>query len=273
MNRASAAETDWTDLDRELAAWAAAGRTATFWWRDDDAVGPSAALDRLLGLAAAEAVPLALAVIPAETGPALADTLREHPGRAVLQHGYTHWNHAPAGEKKAELGAHRTAAEVTATLSQGQDRLRVLFGAQFLPVLVPPWNRIDPALIPALPGLGFTGLSTYGGKAGATPGGLAVIDTHIDIIDWRNGRGFVGEAAALALAVRHLAARRRGETAPDAPIRDEPTGLLTHHLVHDQASWAFIAAFIARVAAHPAARWLDVFELFDPDRTAWAHTA
>lgn len=266
MNKAMATEANWRDLDRELAAWAASGRTATFWWRDDDAVAPSTALDRLLDLAATDATPLALAVIPAGTGPALADSLRAHPGVAVLQHGYAHRNHAPANEKKAELGAHRAPAEVTATLAQGRDRLRTLFATQFLPVLVPPWNRIDPALVPALPGLGFSSLSTYGGKAQPPADSLAIIDTHVDIVDWRNGRGFVGEAAALALAIRHLAARRRGETACD-----EVTGLLTHHLVHDQASWAFAAAFITRINAHPAARWLSPFELFAPNRAARTH--
>lgn len=263
MKGVGATERDWSDLDRELAAWAAAGRTATFWWRDDDAVGPSNALDLLLGLAAAESVPLALAVIPAATGPALADALRPRRDVAVLQHGYAHRNHAPAGEKKAELGPHRTPAEVMETLEQGRSRLRALFGARFLPVLVPPWNRVDPSLLPALPGLGFTDLSTYGGRPQPTAGGLAITDTHVDIVDWRNGRGFVGEGAALGLVVRHLAARRRGETA-----RDEPTGLLTHHLVHDRAGWAFTAAFLARVAAHPAACWLTPFELFGPARSA-----
>ena len=66
---------DWPGLSAELDAWAAAGRTATFWWRDDDATAPTPELGRLLRLAGAHGAPLALAVIPAEAGPALAEAL------------------------------------------------------------------------------------------------------------------------------------------------------------------------------------------------------
>lgn len=252
--------TGWSDLDRELAAWGEAGRVATFWWRDDDAAVPSPALDRLLRLAAAADVPVALAVIPAETGPALAADLRGRPGVSVLQHGYAHRNHAPPDAKKAELGAHRPPAEIGVELVRGRNKLRGLFGPSFRPVLVPPWNRIDPALAADLPRLEFAGLSTYGGTAKPfSAPGLTLIDTHIDIIDWKGGRRFVGTAAALDLALRHLAARRRGEAA-----RDEPTGLLSHHRVHDRDAWAFIEAFADRLAAHPAARWCDATALFAP---------
>ena len=39
----------WDRLEREIDAWAAAGREATLWWRDDDAVAATAELERLLG--------------------------------------------------------------------------------------------------------------------------------------------------------------------------------------------------------------------------------
>ncbi|MEK9660397.1 MAG: hypothetical protein VW644_01455, partial [Alphaproteobacteria bacterium] len=40
----------WDALAAELDVWAAAGRTATLWWRDDDADAASPALERLLAL-------------------------------------------------------------------------------------------------------------------------------------------------------------------------------------------------------------------------------
>ena len=52
-------------LDRELDAWAAAGRVAEAWWRDDDATAPTPALARLLEARRAAGAPVALAVIPA----------------------------------------------------------------------------------------------------------------------------------------------------------------------------------------------------------------
>ena len=65
----------WRELEQELEAWARSGRRATFWWRDDDAVEPSPALDRLLELAASGRAPLALAVIPARASSGLAAQL------------------------------------------------------------------------------------------------------------------------------------------------------------------------------------------------------
>ena len=75
----------WTDLGAELDAWAETGRSATLWWRDDDAVAPTPALDAQLRIAGT--TPLALAVIPSETGPLLANGLSSWPNVAVLQHG------------------------------------------------------------------------------------------------------------------------------------------------------------------------------------------
>ena len=53
----------WTAFSNELDRWQEAGRTAAFWWRDDDAIAPTAALDRLAATGAG--IPKTLAVIPA----------------------------------------------------------------------------------------------------------------------------------------------------------------------------------------------------------------
>ena len=42
----------WAALDAELDLWAAAGRVAGGWWRDDDAVAPTPALESLLTIRA-----------------------------------------------------------------------------------------------------------------------------------------------------------------------------------------------------------------------------
>ena len=69
----------WEALTLELDLWAAEGRTATFWWRDDDAIAPTPALDRLRACASAAGIPIALAVIPAKATPELAAELRDWP--------------------------------------------------------------------------------------------------------------------------------------------------------------------------------------------------
>ncbi len=263
--------TTWRDLEAELDAWALAGREATFWWRDDDAVEPTAALERLLALSGDSGVPLAVAVVPGRSADALARRLAAAAGIAtVLQHGYAHCNHAPADEKKAELGSHRPATAVCEELARGAALMAALFESGALPILVPPWNRIALELLPMLPDLGFTGLSTYGPRPTAAPvAGLVQANTHVDIMRWDAPRGFLGEAEALGLLCGHLRARRdaAGHGGVDT---EEPTGLLTHHLAHDGAAWAFLARLMPLLGRYGAARALTAAEAFgaipEPDR-------
>ena len=243
---------DWSDLANELDAWQAEGRIASLWWRDDDAAVPTPALDRLAGLAREHEVTVGLAVIPALAELSLAPWL-ESVRAEVLQHGWAHRNHAAGGEKKSELGDGRDTRAAMGELTRGFGKLRVLAGDRFRPVLVPPWNRIDPVLVPTLPRIGFRGLTTFGPRCAASPApGLMQTNCHVDVVDWRGGRGFVGPERALAAVVGHLAARRKGSV--DAA---EPTGLLTHHAVHDESAWDFCARLFERARRHPAARWLE----------------
>ncbi|SOC35540.1 hypothetical protein SAMN05892877_101407 [Rhizobium subbaraonis] len=233
----------WQPLMGELDRWRQAGRAATFWLRDDDAVEPTPALERLLALTANHSVPLALAVIPAFTGEALAERLLPARHVEVTVHGWSHENFAPAGEKKQELGAHRPADHVLASLEQGFVRLRQLHGPRLTPVLVPPWNRIDPALIPSLGGIGLQALSVFGPEKDR---GLPAVNTHVDVMDWHGTRGG-RDTGTLAL---EMAARLRQVEAGEGTL-----GLLTHHLVHDEAVWTFLEALFVRTARHPACRW------------------
>lgn len=255
----------WDDLDRELDAWANVGRAATLWWRDDDAVAPTGQLDRLLAAiqgTGGQSVPVCLAVIPALARPELATAIAGRESVAILQHGYAHLNHAPSGEKKIELGGHRPKADVLRELAAGRERMADLFGLAALAVLVPPWNRISPDVAAALPAIGLGAISTFGPRPRTGLGReILEVNTHIDIMDWHDSRRFLGEAAALDQALRHLAARRQGSCDPD-----EPTGLLTHHLVHDEPAWRFVQAFLKRTLAHPAVRWLNGTEVFPVSR-------
>lgn len=235
----------WRALGDALSRLGEDGRPVAFWLRDDDAVAPSAALDRLLAVAAD--VPLALAVIPARAEPSLAERLNPLPGVTVLQHGFSHANHAAAGTRKRELGPERPLPAVLAELAEGQERLAMF--ARVAPILVPPWNRIDDAVAAALPTLGFRALSVYGDRP---PGGRGPLrlNTHVDPVDWRGSRGFLGEEAVLGMLLARLARLQSG-----AADRDEATGILTHHLVHDPACFVFLENLLPAIAEHPACRW------------------
>lgn len=241
----------WQALESELDAWQAAGHAATLWLRDDDARVPSPALDRLVALSGDSGVPLGLAVIPEGSSDGLSGALGVEPV-TVLQHGYAHANHATPPAKKCELGDDRPLEFVRGELEAGRDRLARTFGQGFLPVLVPPWNRISESVCNLLGEIGFHGLSTFGPRPDVQAAGVALVNTHVDLIDWRGSRGFVGTASALTALTGHLEARRQGGVDPG-----EPTGVLSHHLDHDGGCWEFLEALFSSTASHPAVRWLE----------------
>jgi hypothetical protein len=246
----------WRELTEELARWRDGGRVAEFWWRDDDAARPDPALARLCALSAQSTVPLALAVVPMDSGPALLGVLRETV--TVIQHGTDHRNRAGASEKKTEFPAAEFPQAAVARLAGARERLASWAGSRFVPVLAPPWNRLPETLVSQLASAGFLGLSRYGARATAHPApGVRQVNTHVDLIAWHAGRGFVGEDVALGAAVRHLAAKREGGA--DA---GEPTGWLSHHAVHDEAAWAFLERLFETLRAVPGLRWRSAQELF-----------
>ncbi|TCK04877.1 polysaccharide deacetylase family protein [Marinobacterium mangrovicola] len=246
---------DWKALETELALWSESGKQATLWWRDDDAERPSAALEQLIALSDRFQVPLALATIPAGAEPELALRVQQANAVSVLQHGFSHISHAPASERKCELGDNRPLSDITAELNQGQIKLAGLFGDLFLPVLVPPWNRLSQQVIESLPELGFIGLSTLGPRS-LEQGILTEVNVHADLINWKAGRCFAGEARALGQIITHLQQRRLGEV-----DSREPTGVMTHHLVHDEGVWAFLPKLFD-LTRKAGARWCAAKEIF-----------
>ena len=250
--------TAWEGLQSEVARWRDSERPVEFWLRDDDAVRPTEALERLLVLAGNAGVNPALAVIPANVEAALFAALPSSVD--VLQHGTDHSNRSAAGDKKSEYPQHEASEAALQRLSDGRRRLERLGAGRMLSVLAPPWNRIPDHLVAQLSACGFYGLSRYGARRRlqAAPG-VTEINTHVDIIDWKGSRGFVGPEQALLQAVRHLAARREGRA--DAT---EPTGWLTHHLCHDEPAWSFLAELFERFGSRQDVIWKSARELFGP---------
>lgn len=221
----------WEPVTSELARWRDEGLMPELWLRDDDAVEPTPSLDRLIALSEEFAIPVALAIIPARTGTALAQRLDKVPHIHPVVHGWSHANHAPHSEKKQELGPHRPRKTVLDDLAAGFARLAELYGERLAPMLVPPWNRIDQGLLDDLPALGFAALSAFGHKLAAHPG-LAVVNTHIDIIDSHRGNACRDHAWLVGALAGELAAAR------DAGGR--PVGILSHHLVSDDEAFRFL---------------------------------
>jgi hypothetical protein len=231
----------WSRFAEEVAR-----RKPLFWLRDDDAVALTPALGRLLSLIQKNNVPLALAVIPDLAEPDLFGRIGD---AAVLQHGCDHRNRAAPGEKKTEFPAHEGIPEALDRLRLAHERLVSMGGSKVLPVVAPPWNRMRCELVAALPRAGIEGLSSYG-KERVIPG-VRQVNTHVDIVAWREGKRFIGDDEAARLAMTCV-------------LNDQPVGWLTHHAVHDADAWRFLE----RLFSLRGPRWARAAELFSYTRPA-----
>ncbi|MBE7635825.1 hypothetical protein GUA87_03155 [Sneathiella sp. P13V-1] len=240
----------WDQLQAELDQWEADGKKATFWWRDDDLNEPTPAFDRLIALRSHFDIPLTLAVIPDRVDPHIADDLD---GCLLVQHGVTHQSEAKGGEKKSEFPESRGVEDALDHIGVGLSRMQTLFEDKFLPVFVPPWNRISDAVTERLGDIGVVGLSSY--KARKTDkvssNRVALINTHVDPIFWRGHRSALPEEEILDQVLSHLIAKRTGAADPF-----EPTGILSHHLVHDDAIWEILFKLFSFLNGHSSVRWM-----------------
>jgi hypothetical protein len=236
--------TNWPALEAELDTWQPG--SLRLWLRDDDAVAPSPALDRLARLGEDHALPVLLAVIPMLAQPALAPALAAMPALRPCQHGCWHRNHAPAGGKKSEFGAERDGEEVASEIALARQRLDDLLGPSVLPVFVPPWNRIDRSHAARLPELGFAGLSCFRNFTLGPEGGPTLVNTDLDVMDWQGGR--VGRGLpSLVDEICALLVKRRAGGALSSGL-----GILLHHRDHDETVWDALAVLLPRLLAHRA---------------------
>lgn len=245
----------------ELDVWAKANLTATFWWRDDDAAEPCVSLDKLFALSDRQGVPCGLATIPAKSGEPLRKAVSGAGHIWVIQHGYAHINHANKGEGAWELGLHRPTSVILDELRDGMVKLSQLYKDRFVPALVPPWNRIDPELLPYLPVMGFRGLSaSYKSHRPVPPGDLRVADAHCDLLTWKGPdktARFAGADQCVERIVSHLTDKRMGK-ADDT----EPTCVLSHHLEMDSEAWDFLDLLLSFTRTHPAVNWMSPADIW-----------
>ncbi len=238
---------DWTPLRKELALWHQQGLTLPLWWRDDDAIAPTRALERLVEMSEGLQLPVHMAVIPRNATEGLAGFVADTGSLIPVIHGWSHENHAPPELKKAEFGSNRSLEDLAQDADRALARMETLFGPRLARMFVPPWNRVGAEMGPILSRLGFTALSTFQPRqrADIAPG-LVAINTHIDPIEWRGSRGLVDPERLVALTVALLKDRRRG-----VADNGEPFGYLTHHLVHDAPLWEFSQTYLAELCEGP----------------------
>jgi hypothetical protein len=248
----------WERISDELDAWKRQRLRASFWWRDDDATDVSPNLERMVLIASSHRVSIGLSVIPKKHQDRLVPFVRKHRNLDVLVHGFAHVSHARPGEAKREFGGARAKPVMLEELASALALNRQSFGDRSHPVLVPPWNRICPSILPELPKLGFRGISTWKPRpAAAQIRGLVQVNAHLDPVNWRAGRVTKPEAQVASLLLRKLRWRRA------APRRaQEPLGLLTHHELWNPDKELIVVNLLKATRNHPAVSWLPASEVF-----------
>lgn len=261
----------WRSAKLELSRWAAEGKAAQFWLRDDDACDVTPQLERLARFARRHGIGVGLAVIPAKVTDALIGYLREPESPFFpLCHGWSHTNHATLAEP-GEFGVDRPYAMLRADAIRARDAYAVSFGGA-PPIFVPPFGRISDELAANMGDLGFAAISNghtlsearlvrvhgWTGLLPANPLGasrLKRLDAHLDPIDWRAKTAQSREIIAQRL-LGELRARRKRFIAPERPI-----GILLHHLVHDEAVWSLCDELVTLLRSEPGAVFPDLAQL------------
>ena len=242
----------WRSLDAEIGRWRQAGRRPRLWWRDDDARAATPQLHRLIIQVARADLPLCLAVIPEGMNPTLSEAVAPYERIAVLQHGVRHADDTGA---PSEFRLDEPPRDVAARLAEGWAALEGFERRR--PVYVPPWNALAANVEEALRLSGHRAVSAWSGLS--RPGR---IDTHVDLLRWRGGPRFAGRERVLGRLTEALRMRRR------EGLWNEPLGLLTHHLVHDEAAWRFLEELLLSAPLQSSVDWPEANALFGLERPA-----
>ncbi|PHY18209.1 polysaccharide deacetylase family protein [Caulobacter sp. BP25] len=223
-------------LGRELRLWAEAGHAPVLWWRDDDARATGEALDKLLDFSRRHSAPLTLAAIAGPHLPALVRRVEREASVEIAIHGFKHINRQPEGRGFGEVVPEDSLEWVRAQL---RATVMAFHRAGAQPTLfVPPWNNLAPQVVEAIGDSAITAVSAFDQEQGYGEG-VARLDAHLDVLRWKGGGRFRGRWRFLSRMRRLMAERRLSRR------WDEPMGLLTHHLDHDAATWAFLEQFLA----------------------------
>ena len=244
-------------LTDELRQWAQAKKPARLFLRDDDACDDTSALRQLSTVTNHYNIPLLLAVIPDHATRELGDFIGSKPHIVPAVHGFSHTNHGNLEEKKIELGGHRPLEIVIAELAQGRDKLLEKFGEKLSPILVPPWNRISKEVAENVGKVGFVAVSGFGWKAASDQ--VAWVNTHVDIIDWKNDKASKSIGLVLEELTNNLIIARANDYAA--------IGILTHHLVHDDAAWKMLETLFELISQQPSFEWVEARTLIRPAKS------
>lgn len=228
---------NWQEFEQNLSILSF-DRDISFWWRDDDAVEMTMSLEKLINLSENYKTPCHLAVIPEIVSKI---DLSNH--QYVLHHGIEHKNNALPHQKKIEIGGDLSKKYFRQKITDHKKKLEELFGASYYPCFVPPWNRIEEKYLSLIEEVGFKALSVHRDVIFSNRN-FYQLNTHIDIIDWKNNKKTHDDAYLLSMIIEDI---RSGEN---------PVGFLTHHLDHCDKSWSFLEKLFHVTQKNSSIKWI-----------------
>ncbi len=251
----------WKNLDNELTKWRESSISPVFWIRDDDATKDGPKIKKLVSISKKFNTPLSVAVIPYLIQKSVIKVLNSSNLITVLQHGFKHKNYEPKGQKKSEFGVSRDINNMIEDISYGSKLISESFGKLYQPIFVPPWNRMSHLLLPHIHSLGILGVSSFNKhliKYANDKNQLVIINTNIDIIDWKNDKIFLGEEKILEKLTSELIVRRNERENIEKPI-----GILTHHNVMEANSFLFLEKLFNKTHNY-GAKWKSIQQIIHP---------
>ena len=244
---------DWGDLEKELDLFEKNQTPATFWLRDDDAIESTSELEIFLDVI--ENTPLGLAVIPKNMKSNLLDVVHNNKNITVIQHGWQHISHEKNGLN--EYPDSRNKEDVLFEFSMGKKILEEAFGSKYRPIFVPPWHGISANFFKLLMQSGIFHISSKGNSLFSKYDDVFVANIHCGTVKWTTPPSFDHPSVYLEQIISHLRQRRIGLSR-----KGEVTGIASHHLVQNKESLIFIKKFINIVNEHPAAKFLEIDDVF-----------
>lgn len=232
-------------------------RKLQLWWRDDDFDSSGAGLDALKRVAAETGIVPLIAAIPDRISATKLRQLDLPADWFFCQHGYRHRSYEKEGQPHNEFGEARGADEVRNDLLKGRERLRSLFGSQYLDVMVPPWSKFAVSHERIISELCYKGFSSSGlaKRADISPT-IVQENVHLDLLRWGSTDG--PTAAPWERVMDRLEQCLVG-LASQSTVR---LGILTHHKAMKEDAFELLQNFILTTSSMRAVAWLSASHLF-----------
>ena len=241
--------TRWVELLVEALESGIGAHTPQVFFRADDIGAGGRAFETLCALFRFHEVPLNLAVVPAWLSEVRRDQLfraapLDEPLWSWHQHGWRHVNWQRTG-KKCEFGEQRPYEKQWRDISQGQQKMRDIFGSYFVPVFTPPWNRLSFLTLRILQDLQFKGVSLWGPFPRGHKPPIALKNLRIQI-DLHTRKAAEGEAdyRALLEELKTFLAKR------------DPVGVMIHHQRMNLLAFQFLHELLSLLKNRFGAQFL-----------------